>query len=185
LLSRLTEINRTSPELQKERSLLLGKANELGTLIDAFLDACDQEDRAELKQRHQEIKQQGREQLAVCERLNQEFAIATATFNEANVAKTKAIDEVQGAVYRKEHLHRFASDSTIFRAGEAVARAKQQAAKAVQKLAETIAERNAAEDRLLAAKARLNELGTEEIRLRGGLGGKPYIDPELGLDVPA
>jgi hypothetical protein len=165
--------------------LLLGKANELGTLIDAFLDVCDQEDRAELKQRHQEIKQQGREQLAVCERLNQEFALATATFNEANTAKAKAIDEVQGAVYRKEHLHRFASDSAIFRAGEAVARAKQQAAEAVQKLAETIAERNRTEESLLAAKAELNRLATEETRLRGALQGQAFTDPELGLQVPA
>lgn len=183
LLSRLTDVNPASPELQKERSLLLGKANELGTLIDAFLDACEHESRLTLKKRHQEIRAAGSAQLALCERLNAEFNAANAAWNEANVAKAKAIDAVRQAEWQRDHLHRFSSDGTIRRADASISEAKIQAAAAVQGLAAAIVERNLAEDRYLAAKGELNRLATEETRLRRSLDGKPYVDPELGLAI--
>jgi hypothetical protein len=183
LLSRLTDINPANPELQRERSLLLGKANDLGTLIDAFLDACAEEQHIALKQRHQANREQGRAQLALCQRLEAEFNAANAAWNEANVAKAKAIDAVRQGEWRRDHLHRFSSDGTIRRADASVSEAKTQAAAAVQGLAAAIVERNAAEDRYLAAKGELNRLATEETRLRRSLDGKPYVDPELGLAI--
>lgn len=82
-------------------------------------------------------------------------------------------------------MSRMASDEQLATAAGAVERAKDKVRTAVQEEAQSINERNAVEDRLLAARGELAAIMQQEYRIKAELDGESYRDPELGLDVPA
>lgn len=182
LLSRLMATN-PSDTLSEERDKLLSEANTFGSAVDAFLDACAEQRHAMLEKRHKEVRALGREQTALCGQLTVKFNVANADWNHACEARAHAVDDLKGARYQKAHLGRWASDSEINKADANVANAKTKADRAIEKENEALQRRNEAEEVLLVAKAKLNELATEEIRLRHSLDGRPYVDSETGLTV--
>ncbi len=119
---------------------------------------------------------------------------AVSCFNQLPVLVPSAaqsslsFEPVNGArLFRslREHMSRMASDEQLATAAGAVERAKDKVRTAVQEEAQSINERNAVEDRLLAARGELAAIMQQEYRIKAELDGESYRDPELGLDVPA
>jgi hypothetical protein len=181
LIGRLMSVFPASPELKAEQQRLIAIAHELGASLDVFVGECRRIERRTLKERHAEIRKQGKAQTARLEQAEVEFNVANTHWNNRNAEKAKAIDAVQQAQYHADHLGRWASDAEIDDAAAELVRAHGKADDAVEKEAAALRERNEANDRIVAATKVLNTIASEEIRIRAALRGEVYVDPEIGL----
>jgi hypothetical protein len=183
LVSRLMNTKPVSVELQEEKANLIAAATEIGTQIDEFLANVSSERFISVVKQHSEIRTQGKRQMGVLNAAVGEFNQANAYWNAMKAEKDTAIEHVRQAIYQREHLSRWASDSEIDAAELKVSDAKAKASKAVEQEALAVQERNRRESLVGVERAKLNTLANEEIRLRKELEQKPHFDPEFGLST--
>jgi hypothetical protein len=181
LLGMLAAVSPTSEDLRSEQGILLGKAQELGDTIDAFVSAVVEERLTTLEKQHAAIREAGRKQLALVENLNGKFLEANGFWNSAREAKQIAFDNLSQADWAMKHLSQFATDKDIEDAANRRNNAQVLAEEAALKESEQLQRRNEAGDRLSAAQQELQRIAIEEVKLRGRLTGEPFVDPETGL----
>lgn len=188
LLTRLYTLRPESPEL-KERLLdlrerlapLWQEAEELEKII-------LEEMRRKLEAQYAEIRKQGRAQDKLYKQLARELQAAEEAVMNSGLRKESLVNEVQNLSLleqRGQHVGRWADEKELAEWERRVEEAKSRVTAANQLFAEAVQTRNLVVGKFQQAEAELQKIGMGEVRLKKQLAGQAYVDPELGLQVPA
>jgi hypothetical protein len=185
VLGRLMALRPETPELQRRLKEATKKAHAALSGVDKLVSECEEDFLEHWRQRHREIRAKGREQLEEVERLTELEAIAQRVMVDCDNAKSTWFARVQSAEGQRQSLSRFATDEEIEKAELRIVNAKVKCGAAIEAHGQSIGTYNAAMSATGEAKKKLGEIAADEMRIRSGLNGQPYHDPEFGLLVSA
>lgn len=147
-----------------------------------------QEQRQALESKYRKIREEGRAKDKVHKQLARELQAAEEAVMNSGLRKESLVNEVQNLSLleqRGQHVGRWADEKELAEWERRVEEAKSRVTAANQLFAEAVQTRNLVVGKFQQAEAELQKIGMEEIRLRKQLAGEDYVDPELGLQVPA
>jgi hypothetical protein len=186
VVSKLTCAKACTEELRQQRGVLIGEALEGAVslaAVDEFLDICDQRDEAALILAHSDIRAKGREQIAIIEKLQEDWAGINASWNYSIARKDEARARHEQAKEDRKRLSKFASDAQVSRARANVNEKGKQFTEATNEYASLMQAMNSAGARLNRAKEELQKISIAESEIRAEILGETYYDSELGLEV--
>jgi chromosome segregation ATPase len=186
LLGRLYLLRPESPELKERLSALLEKLGPLWSEAEELEALIVKEQRQALEAQYQQIRKKGRELDRQYKQLSRELQAAEEAVMNAGLRKESLVEAVQNLALleqRGQHVSRWADDKELAEWNQRVEQAKSLVPPANQLFAEAVMVRNEVMSKFEQAKAQLEKIGAEEIRLRKRLAGEAFVDPELGLTV--
>jgi hypothetical protein len=146
-----------------------------------FIAEVMQEYNEKLEEQLEEVRKAGRAQMEVIRKLNDVVFRSRHSLREATAARDNARDHLNTLETTK--VPRWASREDREKHHKAIEAAKSLVRQANSDRLKANQAYNAAEEDLGKAQEQMTAISTAEIRLRGELSGKQFLDPDLGLTV--
>jgi hypothetical protein len=186
VLRRLMALKPESEELRGERQQIISQLIPLLAQADQLMINVGEERSTNLKTRADQLRKQCRTQQKECTRLRaildaKEIALRNAI--ESHNEERDRLSSLRDMERRREHVPQWPSDQELAAWQARVELVVQKLSAANQCMAEALNEREAARNAVEPAQQKMQELATEELRVRSQLTGASYVDLEYGIST--
>lgn len=181
LQQRLLAVPIADPKLRQRRQTLVSELAAATMQAEDFLEEITTQRHAALENELEEIRAQGRQQLAVVEQLQIEHERAVMNVRNLREESENLGEQVKNL--RRAPISKWASKETRAARQKKIVKLQEQLNALVRDIVVAGQQQQAAWHELGEAREVMNEISNAEARIRGQLSGKPYTDPEYGMVV--